>query len=393
MVSRLHPRSNALALLLLFAVSALIGGAAGAAVSVLISRDAVYYPVVADGLDAPRGLYALPDGGLLIAEGGGRILRLSKDGKLSAVLKHLPTAAGNLEGGGYIVGPSGVALADGVYYYVVGEFRDKGFREAYRYEPGGAPQRLTGQDPTGLAPPNLLTNPYDLAVEPDGSLLVSDAGVNAVLRVDPAGELTRYADIVAEHGPESPQRDAVPTGSTRGPDGALYVGSLSGYPHTAGTASVYRLEDLNADGDAMDPGETTVYADGFTTITDVAFDVDGSLLLTEFSSDLARLIGELGYARSGELPGRLVRWRGDGAEPEIVADGLVSPTSVAVTSSGEIYVSEEFAGRIVRIDKSGPGLPTYVYSLIGALLGAAVFVVALTLFLRSRRRHRGPEGS
>ncbi len=364
-------RRNTTLLLAVLAGCASIVGAAGLITSLLTPRDASYAPI-ADGLEAPRGLYAFPDGELLVAEGGGRIARLSRDGELSVVVDRLPTAPGDLEGGGYTVGPSGVAFADGAYYFVVGEFRDKGFREAYRYRPGSAPQRLTGQDPTGLNPPNLLTNPYDLAVEPDGSLLVSDAGINAVLRVDPSGTLTRYADIVSESDRrESATGDAVPTGSTRGPDGALYVGSLSGYPHTAGTASVYRLEDLNGDGDAMDAGETTVYARGFTTITDVAFDLDGSLLVAEFSSNLEKLVSELGYARSAEFPGRLIRWKGEGEEPEVVVEGLVSPTSVAVTSGGEVYVSEEFTGRIVRIDKPDAVALGYLYILAGGLLCAA----------------------
>ena len=50
----------------------------------------------------------------------------------------------------------------------------------------------------------------------------------------------------------------------------------------------------------------------FTAVTDVAFDIDGSLLVTEFSNDLATL-NDVGYARSGEFPGRLVRWRGETA--------------------------------------------------------------------------------
>ena len=78
------------------------------------------------------------------------------------------------------------------------------------------------------------------------------------------------------------------------------------------------------------------------------------MLATEFSSDLRRLVDEFGYERSADLPGRLVRWRG-GAQPmEVVADGLDSPTAVAVGADGEIYVSEEFAGRVIRITNVRP---------------------------------------
>jgi len=343
------------------------------------------YAVAADGLDAPRGLHPLPNGGLLIAEGGGRISELASDGELRGIIDSLPSARGHLEGGEYVAGPSAVALYDGAYYFIVGEFRDKGFREAYRYVPGCAPERLTGQDPTGLQPPNLLTNPYDLAVESDGSLLVSDAGINAVLRVSPDGALRTYAEIASPAGVDPPGIDSVPTGIARGPDGALYVGTLTGYPYPDGAASVRRMEDLNSDGDAMDAGETTTYASGFTTITDIAFDLDGSLLATEFSNDLRRLVDEFGYERSADFPGRLVRWRSGGEPVEVVADGLDSPTAVAVSADGGVYVSEEFADRVLRVGGAPPGGVDSRYPLVGAALGAAWAVVAARVGRSSRR--------
>ena len=370
--------------LLLAATVASLGSAAGFIAQAVMSDSGDDRSTVADGLLAPRGLHPLSDGSLLIAEGGGRILRLDPDGELQTVADQLPTATSTLYGGMYTIGPSGVTYAGGVYYFVVGEFRDKGFREAYRYEPGGRPERLTGQDPTGLEPPNFLTNPYDLAVEPDGSLLVSDSGLNAVLRVNTDGEVTRYADIAPLTGVASTDLDSVPTGLTRGPDGALYVGILSGHPYPEGAARVYRLEDLNSDGDAMDPDETEVFADGLTAVTDVAFDTDGSLLVTELSNELTTL-DDLGYAQSDEYPGRLVRWRGTGEELEVVADDLFSPTTLAVNVRGEIFVSEEFAGRVIRIGKGNSAPPAFLYPLIGALIGLAS-VVVVGVVLRTRRR-------
>ena len=360
-------------------LAAFLGALAGGAVGLALAWGAAAggsYAIVADGLEAPRGLHPLPNGRLLIAEGGGRISELGPDGELRVIVDSLPSARGHLEGGEYVSGPSAAALFDGAYYFVVGEFRDKGFREAYRYVPGGTPERLTDQDPTGLQPPNLLTNPYDLAIDPDGALLISDAGINAILRVSPDGALRKYADIASPTGAEPPGIDSVPTGIARGTDGALYVGTLTGYPYPSGAASVRRMEDLNGDGDAMDKGETTTYASGFTAVTDVAFDTDGSLLATEFSNDLRRLVDEFGYERSADFPGRLVRWR-SGAEPlEVVADGLDSPTAVAVGADGGVYVSEEFAGRVLRVGDAPPAVLDSRYPLVGVALGAGLAVIA-----------------
>jgi len=45
-------------------------------------------------------------------------------------------------------------------------------------------------------------------------------------------------------------------------------------------------------------------------------------------------------------PGRLLRWR-DG-DSQVVSEGLVSPTAVAIVE-GRVFVSEEFAGRVSEV--------------------------------------------
>ena len=77
----------------------------------------------------------------------------------------------------------------------------------------------------------------------------------------------------------------------------------------------------------------------------MAFDDDGALLVTEFSLDMERLV-QAGFAQAAQAPGRLVRWRL--GTMEVLADNLVSPTALAVLD-GRIFVSEEFAGRVVEV--------------------------------------------
>ena len=305
-------------------------------------------PSVLDGLASPRGLTPQDDGRLLIAEvGGGRILVLDRKHQLSVLHEDLPWLKNGPEGA-----PAGVSAAvqmGASTYYVVGEARAKGFREVYEITPGAHPVGLTGQDPLGIHPPKPIVNPYDLLVASSGGLLVSDAGANVVWRVSLAGEIHLYARLEPQNHPTSEgqvQVETVPTGMTSGPDGATYVATLTGFPFPSGGARVLRLQDGNGDGDALDPGETTVYASGFTTATDVAFEADGAMLVTEYSGNMNALT-QVGYKESSLFPGRLVRWR-DGAIT-VVASGLVSPTAVAVVD-GRIYVSEEFAGRVRVIE-------------------------------------------
>ena len=113
----------------------------------------------------------------------------------------------------------------------------------------------------------------------------------------------------------------------------------------------------------------------------------------EFSSDLRRMVDEFGYERSAYLSGRLVRWRG-GAQPmEVVADGLDSPTAVAVGADGEIYVSKEFAGRVVRITNAPPAGRDMRWSLGGTLVGGAAAAVAVAAYALRRRCYTASNAS
>lgn len=322
-------------------------------------------PVTLDGLAAPRGLTALADGSLLIAEGGaGRLLRWDPGGDPEVVTEGLPYLTVSGIQGESASGVSAAIQAEpGVYYAVVGEARAKGHQELYRIVPPDTPLGVTGQDVLGLFPPNLLTNPYDLVCGPAGSFLVTDSGRNEVLLITEGGDVSTFAPLPPIETGEGPV-EPVPTGAVSGPDGALYVATLTGWPHPAGAASVYRVAD---------DGSVGLFASGFSAATDLVFEQGGALLVTEFSSDMQALVEDLTAARAQELPGRLVRWR-DGVV-ETVADDLVSPTAVAVVD-GRIFVSEEFAGRVREIGVTSPGWAWGLVTGLGAGLAATVLALA-----------------
>jgi hypothetical protein len=179
--------------------------------------------------------------------------------------------------------------------------------------------------------------------------LVSDSGANAVLHISDDGIISNYAvfprrEVFTPKGRYNV--DVVPTGLAVGPDGALYLASLTGYPYPKGAAGIYRIKDRNHDRDALDQGEVTVFAEGFSAATDLAFEEYGALLVTEFSADMAGLVDEFGIEMAARVPGKLVRWRDHTIE--VVTDDLVSPTSVAKVGN-RIFVSEEFAGVVTQI--------------------------------------------
>lgn len=137
---------------------------------------------------------------------------------------------------------------------------------------------------------------------------------------------------------------AVPTSVTLGPDGAYYVGELTGFPFVPGIARVWRVV----------PGQTPeVYASGFTNIDGLTFDANGNLLVLEIAKNGLMAVQA---APPGDPAGAgaLIRVLPDGTKVEVASLGLVMPGGVAVGPDGSIYITNfgilSGAGQLVRLD-------------------------------------------
>jgi sugar lactone lactonase YvrE len=172
------------------------------------------------------------------------------------------------------------------------------------------------------------SNPYGVLAEP-GVRYVTDAGANALLAVWSSGHIETVAvfpkvswNPIPGLPPFPNPADPVPTTVARGPDGALYVGLLTGVPFAPGAASVYRVV----------PGEApTEFVGGFKAITDLAFDDDGNLYVLEHSTGGPFFSPNTGKLTRVAPPPALTK-----AE---VRSGLNRPTSVAVGPDGAIFVT------------------------------------------------------
>jgi glucose/arabinose dehydrogenase len=339
----------------------------------------------ATGLHQPRGLTFDPNGNLVVAEQGTgfndaqltRLMDLDGNGmadngaEIKPLAVGLPSAATAPEDTGAppeILGAGGVAYgADGTLYTVTGQFNpDYNTNQFFSVWSSAAANESTNplrtvnpyaqlaqyevaNNPDGA---QIDSNPYSIVVDADGNAYVNDAGANATLKVAPDGTISTFAVYPSVAVPADLAQifgfdftDAVPTGLAMGPDGALYVSLLTGFPFSEGASMVYRLDDADGNGNAMDDGEMTVFADGLTTSTALAFGPDGTLYATEFRGPLTDETG------MNIATGRVVEWA-DGAW-DTVADGLTTPTGLAVGADGTIYVSEEFAGVVMSIHESG----------------------------------------
>jgi sugar lactone lactonase YvrE len=181
------------------------------------------------------------------------------------------------------------------------------------------------------------SNPYGLLALP-GHRLITDAGGNSLLDVAANGSVSTVATFPKIPGPFG-LRDGVPTDVVVGPDGAYYVSTLTGFPFTTGTASVYRVV----------PGQApTPYATGLTQLTDLAFGPDGSLYALQHAAAIP------GVPFPFAAPGAI--WKvppGGGASSTLVAGGLPRAIGLVVGPGGALYVAVNGAssgnGAVLRI--------------------------------------------
>jgi hypothetical protein len=328
--------------------------------------------VVATGLNNPRGIGIGPDGALYVAESGkggagpcipgpegdqacfgrtGSVTRITRHSQ-QRVLTGLPSAAA--PDGTAASGPVDLGFSGWTGYLLVGNpGGGTGTREQFgpgagrfgkllkvdlrgiravadfpRFEEDNNPDQGGGAQP-GF---EIDSNPNGLLVR-HGAQYVTDAGGNDLLKVDHKGRISvvavfppRLVDApegIPDLPPQIPMQ-AVPTSVVKGPDGAFYVGQLTGFPFPVGGANVWRVV----------PGHRPrVFAAGFTNIIDIAFDRHGRLYVLEIATNGLLSAGE------NELPqGRLVRVEKDGSRTTLAQEGLNAPGGF-VLGHGAAYIT------------------------------------------------------
>lgn len=326
--------------------------------------------VVVSGLNNPRQLSLTQDGVLLVAEAGKggedcsgegqQQLCLGPSGAISAVFQPLDAddvnpvrvVTGLYSGAGpdgsFAVGPDGVSaqrfLGGKIYIQET---------SAPPELPGGVPEEQNGkllsakagEDPVAVAD----ITAYEAANDPDGHgfesnpyavldmgdhRIVLDAAGNSALKVTNDGTVSLFhvfpniqtpeCTTPNDEGwqgydptPEFPGCNFVPTSLALGPDSDIYVGGLAS--EIPGQGQVLRLDHAT--------GEVKRTYSGFTGVTGVALDNQGSLYVSQL---FAPPSGE------GAMPGAVTRVMQDGHRETA---SIPFPAGLAIDQNRNVFVS------------------------------------------------------
>lgn len=332
------------------------GAPPGAAFARVPDGPHAFPPAVSD-------IAAAPDGSILVAVNNA-VYEVSKQGQSHVI--DVPTVPGAALNGLAAVGrrsffaTSGgpdLAVGAGVWRVSAGQARLVADIEAF--ETGRDPDAFEGprwkhqqceEDPVQGFSAGPQSNPYHLAALTGSDVLVADAAGNTLLRARSSGAVDWVAVFtppVDEQGsyrvlfPLDDDTDCyvqpVPTSVAVAPDGAYYVGELTGAPAVPGWSRVWRIEPgaLNV---VCPSASCQEVISGLTSVIDLAFGPDGMLYVLEYDEagwlavfdPATRAGGTLNRCDVGTIPGSCV---------PVVSD-LDLPGAITFDGRGDLWLLE-----------------------------------------------------
>lgn len=198
------------------------------------------------------------------------------------------------------------------------------------------------------------SNPYHLTAASGSEALIADAAGNTLLTAKTNGDV----DWVAVFPPAYDEAgewmvqltydeidcyvQPVPTAVAIGPDGAYYVGELSGFPadptDLVGLARIWRI-DAGARNVECPSAACEIAVDGLTSVVDVEFGPDGLLYVVEMDAKgwAAAAIPGLGLEAAG---GTIRACDVDTGTCLLVEEDIATPGAITFDKNGELWVAE-----------------------------------------------------
>jgi hypothetical protein len=326
---------------------------------------------VATGLNGPRG----------VSTYGNKVIYSVSSGAVYATDGHRTWRLGTVPGANGFA-PAIDTSKRGVTYALTGAGGEPGqppvpgSSTLYRLRYGKSPVKVADiaayqkkdPDPYDQEKNPTDSNPFGVAALGDGTVLVSDAAGNDLLRVWPNGHIKTVARLMprtVKVPPGLPAKDpegnpippagtpivseAVATSVTVGSDGYWYVGELRGFPATPGKSQIWRIKpgSLNATCDPLKPnrGKCQRYADGYTSIVDLAGGPRGTLAVVELAKNSWLQFELTGKPQIGAL---ILQFQGRHHQAtfrkELVRNQLTLPGGTAFNRWGQLFVSAPVFG-------------------------------------------------
>jgi hypothetical protein len=255
------------------------------------------------------GLSTAPDGSFLVSDVGSGVLEVRKGG--SSPVASLPGAT------------DVAAIGRGVMFAITSEgFGGDG--RLYRVSRGGMREiadLLAFEEEENPDGGIIESNPFNVAVENGGTAIIADAAGNSLLAADQDGHVHWIATVPNElvstdnlkqifgcPGSGAPAcglpamipAQGVATSVAIGPDGSYYVGELKGFPSPTGESRVWKIRKGAHHAQCGTSPDCEVFADGFTSIIDLAMGPDGTLYVVEFD-EASWLAAEFGQGVGGSV--------------------------------------------------------------------------------------------
>jgi DNA-binding beta-propeller fold protein YncE len=211
----------------------------------------------------------------------------------------------------------------------------------------------------GAVPATSLNNPQGLALDRAGNLLIADTYHHVIRKLDRAGRLTVFAGSVAgfggDGGPAEKAQMSLPMAVAVGPDESVYV-SDAGNSRIRRIAPDMTIRTIGGFGPAQDTYGGGFAGEGgplekakFFSATDLKFNLAGDLYICDSGNHRIRVIrggiittvagsGALGFAGDGSLA---------------VKAELNTPQKIALARDGSILMTDRANHRIRKVDTSG----------------------------------------
>ena len=310
------------------------------------------YTVVATGLKSPAGLEVDANNKLWLTQAGtghndGSVSILQANGTVLPVITGLPslfdTAVQEISGAWHTLllpnNQLAVVTGGGVSPYAGSVL----FFNLNGFTPGSSAAKTPAMNTRQIAVSTFMhgkgmadSNPFSVATDGSNNMYVTDAGANTVAKFNAAnvGTIVRTFPDFANPTPVGPPViNQVTTKIIARPDGGFYVATLTGFPFIEGKATIYAIST---------EGVVTPFKTGMSLITDLALDPNtGDLYALQLASFSLQTFS---FAPNSS---KITRIKPDGST-QIVATGFGPASGMALDQSGNLYVSETFAGRVLK---------------------------------------------